>query len=75
MTKIAININKCNECPHFNRTRYYTSDSWEVAYDWWCTKMSDDTEKCGHKKISGYVEWNDVKNIEIPDWCPAKIED
>jgi len=73
MAKIVVDIDKCNKCPHFKETRYWTEDSWEHANDWWCTKKVDTNEKGGFKKIAGYVEWMDVKGIEIPKWCPAKV--
>jgi len=57
-------IDSCQECPNWKRARMYTSDSWEEAYDWFCKRRND-------KKIAGYVEWHDVKDIKIPDWCPC----
>lgn len=73
MTKIALEISSCNECPFFKRERYYTSDSWEMAFNWYCTREKNEDGK--DKEISTYVEWNDVKDIKIPEWCPIKIED
>lgn len=64
MTFIKIEIKNCTQCPFFRRERIYTEDSWEEAYDWYCTKSED-------KKISGYVERND--KIPVPEWCEIKI--
>lgn len=63
--KIEIEIKSCKECPHFKQERYYTGDSWEEAYDWFC-------KKADNKKIQGYVEWHEESKIQIPDWCPSK---
>lgn len=73
MTKIALEIDSCKECPFFNRERYYTFDSWELAYDWFCKKEKDDDGK--DMKISGYVGWNEEKDVKIPAWCPTKVEE
>jgi len=54
------------KCPHFKEERMYTSDSWEMAFNWFC-------KKANNRKIQGYVEWHEEKKIKIPDWCPAKI--
>jgi len=60
---VLLEIKSCKDCPHFERTRIYTGDSWEEAYDWFCKKQRN-------KKIAGYVEWRD--EIEIPEWCPLR---
>jgi hypothetical protein len=64
MTTIKIEINSCKDCPHFEQKRYYTDDSFELAYDWHCKKEDG-------RKIQGYVEWHEEKHIKIPEWCPA----
>lgn len=66
MPKIILDIKNCKQCPHLKEERLYTSDSWELAYDWFC--MNADM-----KKIEGYVEWHEEKKVEIPTWCPNKI--
>lgn len=43
--KIQIEIKTCQECPFFKSERYYTSDSFEHAMDWFCTK-SDKKKNC-----------------------------
>lgn len=63
--KIELEINSCMDCPHFTRERYWTADSWEESYNWFCNKRDK-------MQIQGYVEWNEVKDISIPEWCPAK---
>jgi len=67
MTKITLEIKTCRECPFFEEKRCYTSDSWELAHDWFC-KASD------NKKIAGYVNWSEEKDVEIPEWCPARTQ-
>lgn len=61
----TLEIISCQQCPFFERKRHWTEDSWEEAYDWFCKKKDGE-------KIAGYVEWNEVKGIEIPNWCPIK---
>ena len=86
MTKIAIEIDRCSQCPHFKSSPYWTEDSWERAEYWWC-KASDaeapneEAEKVREtlkgdgnlRYIAGYVEWHD--KTPIPEWCPCKIEE
>jgi hypothetical protein len=63
MKEIKITIKTCKVCPHFTEERMYTSDGWELAFNWFC----NNGEK---RKIRGYVEWHEGDKIEIPDWCP-----
>ena len=64
MPTLKIEINSCKECPHFNSKRYYTADSFEDAFNWYC-------KKADNRKIQEYVEWHEEKHIKIPEWCPA----
>ena len=66
MDIVNIPITNCSKCPHFKSERYYTEDSFEMAFDWHCKKAD--------KKIAGYVEWNEEKDIKIPKWCPFNKE-
>jgi hypothetical protein len=66
MANIKIEIQNCKECPYIKTERIYTSDSWEQPFDWFCTKHNNE-------KIASYVEWNDEKDIIIPQWCPILI--
>lgn len=59
----VLEIKCCNKCPFWDEKRMYTSDSFEMAFDWFCKKKNN-------KKIAGYVEWND--KVEVPDWCPLR---
>ena len=61
----VLEMKRCVDCPFFERKRFYTADSWEEAYDWFCNKAKG-------KKIAGYVEWHEAPKIEIPDWCPLR---
>lgn len=58
-----LEITNCQQCPFLEQERYYTEDSWEMAFDWHCKKKND-------KKIQGYVSWNEEKDVKIPTWCP-----
>ena len=40
-TKIVLEIETCQQCPFFEKTRYYTEDSWEQAFNWHCAKIKD----------------------------------
>lgn len=63
---IQFEISNCKECPFFDKARAYTSDSFEVSYDWFC-KRSDD------KKIASHVGWSNSEEsrVKIPNWCPC----
>ena len=58
-------IKNCKECPFLKMERYYTEDSWETAFNWYC-------EKKENKMIAGYVNCtsNEEDSVEIPKWCP-----
>jgi hypothetical protein len=66
MKEVAIStkIKSCEKCMFFTSERAYTSDSFEMCFDWFCTN----SEK---KKIRGYVDWNE--KVPIPDWCPIRV--
>jgi hypothetical protein len=66
--KIILDIKTCKECPFFEQERMYTADSFEEPFDWFCKKMNN-------RKIRGYVEWHEEKDVPIPDWCPVKVEE
>lgn len=73
MTKVQIDIRNCRDCPFHRSQRHYTDDSFEMAYDWFCTKVNDpDTQQ--PKKVAGYVEWHEEKDVKVPEWCPIKVE-
>lgn len=65
MTTIKIEIINCSQCPHFEITNVYSTDGFDRMSDWHCRKKD--------KKIEGAVEWHD--KVEVPEWCPIKIED
>jgi len=64
-------IKSCSDCPNIRKEPQYTSDSWERANNWYCTET--ELENDG-KKIAGYVEWMDIKDIKVPEWCPLRIK-
>lgn len=66
MTKIVIEIERCNKCPHFYTANFYSSDGWDRMEDWMC--------KAAGKKIQGAVEWFEESHIGIPEWCPMNID-
>lgn len=44
--------------------RHYTADSFEMVFDWKCTK--------NHGAIVATLDWNDPKPA-IPEWCPLRF--
>ena len=66
MTKIVIDIERCNKCPFFTTENPWSSDGWDHMEDWICKKEN--------KTISKSVEWYDERHIDIPEWCPIKVK-
>ena len=66
MVKVELEIKNCRDCPFFENERYYTEDSWETAFNWFCLKESP------RKKIAEYVEWHEESKVNIPEWCEFK---
>ena len=64
MTEIVLSIKNCAKCPYVDKTLYPTEDSWEEAYNFYCTKTNN-------KKIAEYVEWHE-ELPDVPDWCPIR---
>jgi hypothetical protein len=62
MNKAVIEISNCRECKFLSQDRVYTGDSFETVFAWTCKKKN--------KLISDYVEWNEEKDMNIPEWCP-----
>ena len=69
--KISIEIRHCGECPYHTTQRHYTSDSFEMAFDYYCTKVQ--TPDKGNKQIASYIE-RDWELPSVPDWCPILDE-
>lgn len=65
MTKIAIEIKDCTECPYHKVKREYTGDSWELVLRYNCGKKNG--------KYIGTTDLGDP-NPEVPNWCPIKVE-
>jgi hypothetical protein len=55
-------ITSCNDCPHCQRDRVYTADSFEHVEKFTCLNVKKP------KVISEYVDWHE--KVSIPDWCP-----
>lgn len=68
MTKIIIEIKNCSKCPFFITANQYSSDGWDRMEDWICTKTEPE------RKIQGAVEWHEISKIEVPTWCPIKVD-
>ena len=66
MAKIRIeyDISKCWDCPKCITEPTPTPDSFEEAYDYYCS--------LNNKKLAGYVEhaW---EMPEVPDWYPLLV--
>lgn len=63
MTKIVTDIHNCADCQFLKTKRHYTADSFEIVFDWYCSKTNN-------KTIEEYIEWKEEKNVKIPNWCP-----
>ena len=72
-TTIQLEVTTCQDCPFLASKRHYTEDSFEMAFDWFCGKSVEQNDG-NPRQIAGYVEWNDVDNIKIPEWCPLKVK-
>jgi hypothetical protein len=59
----AVEIEDCSACPCMKAERHYTADSFEMVFDWVCTK--------NFRAIVATMEWNDQKPA-IPAWCPLR---
>ena len=69
MARIFIDIPHCGKCPFVRQERFYTEDSWEHAYDYFCTKQMRDGKPL---RVAHYIEW-EREMPEVPDSCPQKI--
>ena len=67
MKTITIQIQNCKGCPHFKTENQWSSDGWDRMEDWVCSKNG--------RMIATCVEWFGEKRIEVPDWCPIKVEE
>ena len=65
MTKITIEVDNCQGCPHFTTANQWSSDGWDRMEDWVCSKAS--------KKIQSSVEWHEESKIPVPEWCPIRV--
>lgn len=63
MTSVHLEITNCQDCPFMRPERLYTGDSFELCFDWKCSKK--------HFAIIASMEWND-KPPPIPAWCPLR---
>lgn len=78
-TIIVQEIKDCQDCKHCKETRYYTEDSWEHAYDYWCglvgydnSNLRDPQRRMNENRlIAGYVEWR-REMPSVPSWCPLR---
>lgn len=66
MAQIIINIENCNQCPHWKAENFNSTDGWDSMEDWMCYYDPDNK-----RKIAGAVEWHD--KIAIPDWCKISL--
>ena len=69
MTRIFMDINHCGECPFASCRRHWTEDSWEHAFDYFCSEqLVDGNPLC----VASYIEWED-EMPKVPDSCPHKL--
>lgn len=62
--KITVEIKNCKDCPFWKKGPMQSTDGFDSGSDWFCGKTGN--------LIQGFVEWHEVKDVEIPDWCPLK---
>lgn len=62
MSKIVIEINKCDECPFVKVERTWNAG---LAYDYNCTKAN--------KQIDSYIE-SPSELRPVPNWCPCLLK-
>lgn len=62
---VFLKLETCKHCPHLSVKRMYTEDSWEHAFDWFCSNHNNE-------KIAGYIEWERDEPKIIPEWCPLR---
>lgn len=65
MTKIVIELENCADCPFSIVKPYPTSDSWEEADSYYCSKTNN-------RKIAEYIE-RLSEMPEVPEWCPHRL--
>lgn len=87
MTKIAMEIKNCSQCPNCYDERFYTSDSFEHESNYYCKLFPnyDKHPKTDHQVkelvqlrgkpgvIDLFVEWR--LEVPVPDWCPLKVKE
>lgn len=61
---IQTEISSCRQCPFYKEGPRESTDGFDSGNDWICTKAD--------RKIAGFVEWHEVRKIEIPEWCPIR---
>ena len=61
--EIKINIDQCDNCPHANVYKVYTTDSWDNVRAIECRLLKEDVHK--------YLDWYDKS--PVPENCPAKV--
>jgi len=72
-------IERCGDCIHLGKKRYYTADSWEHVVSWYCKKTDrqepPQTDRQPFPKESsliGFVERPSEEPKKIPKWCPLR---
>ena len=63
--KIELEISSCRECPYFKKSNPWSSDGFDQMIDWVCSVKN--------KVIQHSVEWHEESKIEIPSWCPKRL--
>ena len=61
---VNLQISSCKQCPFMRADRHYTADSFEMCFDWKCTKSAGAIIAC--------LDWND-KEPPVPAWCPLPV--
>lgn len=68
MAKLMIEIDTCDKCQHSKSDRNYTSDSFEIEFDWSCKAHKS-------KTIAKSVNWgHETLELKVPNWCPFLVK-
>ncbi len=76
MAKIQIEVKSCMDCPYHTAKRHYTSDSFEMAFDYFCTEVviKADKAETEYKQVASYIE-REREMPDVPEWCPLLVKE
>lgn len=66
---IKTQITSCKQCPFWKEGPRESTDGFDSGNDWICKH-----EKTKDKVIEPFVEWHEVRKVQIPKWCPIRTK-